>query len=215
MIRVEPIRCNGVTADEEENELDMHTKALEDEIAERTEKLTTLRAWKQERVQARAAEAAKQKATAEREKRKREEEDESTKRVKLAEQTRADELRKQRARGTKMHYWLEERNQEIADDWDGHHTSCIAMGCCGDEDSGSTLLMLEDTKDFYYSAGLPDDVQKELQGKHKLNQSYIALGTHGRYFMKRSTGWTQWDAGGNEDFKKYVEEVHRDDEASD
>ena len=106
-----------------------------------------------------------------------------------------------KARGTRMAYWLTGDNIETADDWNGHTTTCIAMGSCEGPGSPAVLLFLTESG-FSHSGGLPDAVHYELQGKHRFNMRYVALGTEGRYFMTRNTGWQQWQ--GPTDFGDYI-----------
>ena len=57
---------------------------------------------------------------------------------------------------------------------------------------------------FNHTAGMPEKVyKKEFDGKHQLSQSYVSLGTNGRFFIKRKTGWTQW-SDIDEEFGEYV-----------
>ena len=78
------------------------------------------------------------------------------------------------------------------------------MGSCTDGDSPASLVLLTEGGGFQHSAGMPDKVSAEFAGKHKTNQDYVALGTEGRYYIKRKTGYTQWSSELGDEFSEYV-----------
>jgi hypothetical protein len=213
VLRVSPVRCVGVDPAPEEAELDQCAAALKAEIAERQGALDLITAWhdshRRERERKRAEAEQQERKRKEEAERQAQEQKEAEERSRIqAERHREEqqERERQKARGTKITYSLTSDAQETADVIDGEKAKCIAMGSEGDEYSVARIVVIDDDGSFSHCAGMPETVHKEFTGKHKLNQSYVALGTEGRFFIQRKTGYTQWSGGMHEEFSEYVKE---------
>ena len=121
-----------------------------------------------------------------------------------AQQKEQEQLHARKKRGRRIEIYLAPGARDIANDIDGDEASCVAMGASGD--GTASLVVIHDDGSFAHSAGMPLTVAKEFGGKHRRKQSYVSLGAHGQFFIKRNTGWTQFN--GNMD-KEFVAQANR------